>query len=228
MKYTHLTEEFLMVAGACVQGIVFARNNGLIGFPFDKLNKVRGEYEDFICWARFEAKNIHYSRRGTSLVITGRHNDIHWDLSNPLRLVRKVEDSITSRVYHLETNTKRLLKKEIYEGNDLVLVETLEYSSSGQLTQVQTFKTVHGSPVTNLLRIGYDSSGRLSSYARSRIDAGQPASLYVVDYSYDRGWFGTVKITENSSNYQKPKVLKSKYYDNGQLKRMGTLRIPQF
>ena len=228
MKYTHLTEEFLMVAGACVQGIVFARNNGLIGFPFDKLNKVRGDYEDFVCWVRFAVNNTSYVRNSTSLIITGKHNDIHWDLSNPLRLVRRVAGHTTSRVYHLEDSPKRLLKKEVYEGNDLVRVDTMGYSSSGQLIRVQTVNTGNKYPVTKVLRISYDSSGRLSSYVKGCIDEGQPDNLYTVRYSYAKGWFGTTKVTEDSSNYRKPTVRKSKYYNNGQLKRMGTLRIPQF
>ena len=83
-------------------------------------------------------------------------------------------------------------------------------------------------PSNKVLRISYDSSGRLSSYVKERIDEGQPDNLYIVRYSYDKGWFGSTKVTEDSSNYRKPTVLKSKYYNNGQLKRMGTLRIPQF
>ena len=226
MKYTHLTEEFLMVAGACVQGVIFARNNGLIGFPFDKLCKVKGEYEGFVHWLRFEVENLRYIRNGTSLVIKGSEMDVHWNMADPLRLVRKVEGSTEYKIYHL-SDTKQILKTELYDGTDLSRTETLEYSTSGQLVYVLTEDTVYYGRLTRGLTINYDQEGRLFLYVRNRINGKKSTSVYKVEYSYAKGWFGTTKITETSGSYRNHTVLNSKYYPNGQLKRMGTLKIPQ-
>ena len=65
-----LTIEFLNTNNACKDGISFAVNNKLLGFPLDKLNDVKGDHADFVSWLRkklievkeYDANNnlIHY------------------------------------------------------------------------------------------------------------------------------------------------------------------------
>jgi hypothetical protein len=47
MYYTTLTEKFLKAHAACEEGIEFVKRNKLIGFPFDMIDQVKGDYEEF-------------------------------------------------------------------------------------------------------------------------------------------------------------------------------------
>jgi hypothetical protein len=68
-----LTLQWLKDNNACKEGIDFAIRNKLIGFPFDMLPFIKGDYGSFyVCWVEENKNNIihHYYVNGLPCVMT--------------------------------------------------------------------------------------------------------------------------------------------------------------
>ena len=63
-----LTIEFLKKHGACKSGIDFCINNKLIGFPFNKIKKIQGDYNKYISWLKSKISIIQEYDQNNNLI----------------------------------------------------------------------------------------------------------------------------------------------------------------
>jgi hypothetical protein len=257
-----ITLEWLQHNLACREGINFAVRNKLIGFPFELLPAVRGNYSNFIEWIYENKSNIITIENGKLHSLTKPDYSycviFEYDSNNNI-IHRIISGNSLYKEYWYEYDENNKPIRDLQGSHKQTVILTYEYGKNTKRTYTPTGEE-------NLFL--YDDLGRLICKNNNHhyeydsnnnliyeIDKYGLESWYEYDENnniiYEKGY--RKRYHQNYNSYEKgekrecwyrydvnnnkiytkvndtyEKTIITDFYENGQLKRIETLYLPNF
>jgi YD repeat-containing protein len=209
-----ITLDFLIENGACKEGINFYRRNNLDGFPIDRLNDIKGDFDGFVWWIKYQVSVVErkFDDKGNKIYHKDSWGDeFHWkydDKGN--RIYERRSDSL---VYHYGYDDKGNQNYVKYPSGDEHRWEHIYNTDGNLIYKKDSWGNEH--------HYGYDDNGN-KIYEKDS-DGGES------HWKYDD--IGNVIYVKNPSGYDYE--VEYDYYLDGQLKSIiqegeEVLTIPHF
>ena len=177
-----MTLEYLKKHDACQAGIDFAINNKLINFPLEKLDKVKGDFNEFISWLKNEQtiikeydknNNLIYYKNSNGREKNGRekwkeydenNNLIHCKYSDGSEYWQEYDES--NNLIHYKDSNGVEEWKEYDENNNLIHFKNSngyeEWKKYDKNNNIIHFKRSDG--YENNYKVEYYKDGQLKRY----------------------------------------------------------------
>lgn len=228
MNNNTLTLKWLYDNDACKEGIQFAIKNKLIGFPFELLPEIKGDYNNFISWININSKNIlTYDDNGYIIrCIKETGFDYRYQYDDKYRLINKTYNHngryVEYRYDHLDRvvedydSSSQYFSYYTYDDNNNLIFKNISHSGYEHY-----YYDLNNNLIKTTYAHGFSSECQYDEYNNKIYQ--REINDFQTWYEYDAI---NVIHTRNSYNLHIDYVVE--YYPDGQLKSINELLIPYF